>query len=446
MHFSWNTTYLIYVSHTPKIPVETYPDGVLHEPIIFLKDEVNESAATYWLAVSTLGGDPFNGNGTVFEMTFMVQNQPDWDEVPLPPNNYVSIPLQLNEAVSPCEDGEVRLYAKPIPSLYPMFKVLPEVIGGKHVNETFPIDVWLRGTGGSDLNPFWDVSGTEVYLHFNSSLIEALSIAIDPWGWFASFWPSGVNAVAEEFNNTAGTVRVAFNASDESHIPVMGIGPIFTVEFKAIHESSVWPPPSCTVGLKNPPPHQAICGIGAQVFLEGYQHPERDYCPWNNSASRVPLPHFVENATYHARFEEDVSITVLSPIAKNYSREVLWLNVTANVSIEDWWFTINSGNNTDFTANTTIAFVQCYNNLTVYASSLEMTGSFSVEFYALTGDFDEDRDVDIFDIVILADAYGSLLGERAYRPECDLDPPPFGDGDIDIFDIVIPAGNYGKNC
>ncbi|UCD95990.1 MAG: hypothetical protein JSV35_05705 [Candidatus Bathyarchaeota archaeon] len=447
IHFSWNTTYLNYVDHTMKVPVETYPDGVLHEPIILLKDEVDDVAGTYWLTVATLGGDPFNGNGTVFEMTFMVQNQPYWDEVPLPPNNYVSFPLLLDEAITPCEDGEVRLYAKPIPALYPMFKVMPEVIGGKHVNETFPVGVWLTGNGGSDLQAFWDVSGAEVYLHFNSSMIEALNITIDPWGWFASFWTTSINEIAKEINNTAGTVRVAFNASDdELHIPPFGTGPIFTVEFKSLQESSTWPPPSCTIGLKNPPPHPTICGIGAQVFLEGYQHPERDYCPWNNSASRVPLPHFVENATYHSRFESGVIFTIQSPIAKNYSREVLWLNVTANIPIDHWWFTINSGNNTDFIANTTITFVQCYNNLTIYASSLEMVASFSVEFYALNGDFDEDRDVDIFDIVILTGTYGSVVGEPAYRPECDLDPPPFGNGEINIFDVIIPAGNYGKSC
>ena len=446
IHFAWNTTYLDYVNHTVKAPVETYPDGVLHEPLLLLKDEVHDTAGTYWLAVATLGGEPFNGNGTVFEMTFRIQNQPNWDEVPLPPGNYVSFPLHLEETVSPCEDGEVRLYAKPIPPLYPMFKVMPEVIGGKHVNETFPVDVWLRGTGGSDLASFWDVSGTYVYLHFDSSLIEALSVTIDPWGWFASFWPSGITEIAKEINNTAGTVRVAFNTSDESHVPVSGLGPILTVEFKAIHESSGWPPPACTLGLKNPPPYPTICGIAAQVFLEGYQHPDRDYCPWNSSASRVPLPHFVENATYHARFESDISIGIHSPVAKNYSREILWLNVTANVPIEEWWFTINSGDSISFTANTTIAFVKCYNNLTVYATSLGMTAAVSVEFYALTGDFDEDRDVDIFDIVILCGAYGSVLGQPAYRPECDLDPLPFGNGKIDIFDVVIPAGNYGKTC
>ena len=55
------------------------------------------------------------------------------------------------------------------------------------------------------------------------------------------------------------------------------------------------------------------------------------------------------------------------------------------------------------------------------------------------GDVDGDRDVDIFDIVPIASAYGSAQGKPEYDPECDID----GDGDVDIFDVVIAASNYG---
>lgn len=59
----------------------------------------------------------------------------------------------------------------------------------------------------------------------------------------------------------------------------------------------------------------------------------------------------------------------------------------------------------------------------------------------LKGDIDGDGDVDIFDIVVIADAYGSKEGDPEYNPSCDLD----GDGDIDIFDIVIACGHYGES-
>jgi hypothetical protein len=56
------------------------------------------------------------------------------------------------------------------------------------------------------------------------------------------------------------------------------------------------------------------------------------------------------------------------------------------------------------------------------------------------GDIDEDGDVDIIDIVIMAKAYGSEEGAPEYDPRCDLDK----DNKVQLFDLVLAAGNYGK--
>ena len=57
------------------------------------------------------------------------------------------------------------------------------------------------------------------------------------------------------------------------------------------------------------------------------------------------------------------------------------------------------------------------------------------------GDVDGDRDVDIFDIVRMSDAYGIEYPDPQYDRLSDMDL----DGDIDIFDIVAAAGNYGES-
>lgn len=62
----------------------------------------------------------------------------------------------------------------------------------------------------------------------------------------------------------------------------------------------------------------------------------------------------------------------------------------------------------------------------------------SVLFITIHGDVDGDRDVDIYDIVMMSGSYGSNEGEPSYHANCDVD----GDGDIDIFDIVLAASNY----
>jgi len=84
IHFSWNITYLEYVNHTLTATAESFPNpippspyaGILHDPPLQLKDEVNVTAGTYWAAFASLGGPSFNGSGTVFVMTFRVMCQP----------------------------------------------------------------------------------------------------------------------------------------------------------------------------------------------------------------------------------------------------------------------------------------------------------------------------------------------------------------------------------
>ncbi len=62
-------------------------------------------------------------------------------------------------------------------------------------------------------------------------------------------------------------------------------------------------------------------------------------------------------------------------------------------------------------------------------------------FVTLPGDADGDRDVDIFDIVRMAGAYGINMPDSRYDPNSDWE----GDGDVDIFDIVTATTHYGEN-
>ena len=56
------------------------------------------------------------------------------------------------------------------------------------------------------------------------------------------------------------------------------------------------------------------------------------------------------------------------------------------------------------------------------------------------GDVDGDKDIDIFDIVIIASAYGAQSGDPRWNIQADLQP----NGRVDIFDVVVAASNYGK--
>lgn len=63
-------------------------------------------------------------------------------------------------------------------------------------------------------------------------------------------------------------------------------------------------------------------------------------------------------------------------------------------------------------------------------------------FFRITipGDINGDFKVDHKDLLLLAGAYGSPIGEPRYVPEADVD----NDGKVDHKDLLILAGNYGK--
>jgi len=116
LNLSWDPTFLDYVSHSVHVPRDTYPDGVLWNPILWGKDGVNASAGTYGVAYSSRWPAlSFNGSGTVFTMTFRVKYHPVQPE----PDANITLELYLTELAAiggdPIphirENGKVILYA-----------------------------------------------------------------------------------------------------------------------------------------------------------------------------------------------------------------------------------------------------------------------------------------------------------------------------------------------
>ena len=58
----------------------------------------------------------------------------------------------------------------------------------------------------------------------------------------------------------------------------------------------------------------------------------------------------------------------------------------------------------------------------------------------ILGDLNGDGTVDIFDVVLIAIAFGSRPGDSNWNALADLN----SDGIVDIFDVVILAQNFGK--
>jgi hypothetical protein len=116
----FNVLYLEYVSRSVRVPKDDYPDGVLYKPILPIKDEVNTTAGTYWIAIASMWPAPtFNGSGTVFTMTFRVKYHPVQPE----PDANITLELYSTELAAiggnPIphyrQNGKVILYALPAP-------------------------------------------------------------------------------------------------------------------------------------------------------------------------------------------------------------------------------------------------------------------------------------------------------------------------------------------
>jgi len=91
-----------------------------------------------------------------------------------------------------------------------------------------------------------------------------------------------------------------------------------------------------------------------------------------------------------------------------------------------------------------------YVNYTVSAGADIVAGEVNLTDNSITygvtttknlGDFDGDRDTDIFDIVGIATIYGSQSGGAKWNIQADLVPS----GEIDIFDIVVAASEFDNH-
>jgi hypothetical protein len=129
------------------------------------------------------------------------------------------------------------------------------------------------------------------------------------------------------------------------------------------------------------------------------------------------------------------------------------LNVTIFVNgtlVNDTQLVVPAGGGATFTVHWDTAD-QGFGNytLTAFVKSVDGEANTTDNFYqcgkeaciSLPGDVDADHDIDIFDIVKLTCAYGTVEGQLHYESNHDIN----GDGNINIFDIVIAASNYGQS-
>lgn len=388
--FIWDPAILDYTSHIVTAPVEDYPEGVLHNPIIIIVNYVNATAGTFEICESTLGGPAFTGEGIIFKMTFEVSG------VGFSPLGII-------------ETDIANINAQPI---------LHTVTNGTFDNQIpqvqhkLTIDVLGNGTTSP-------LPGSYYYSEGTLAWVDAIP---DP-GYKLDYWmlngsnvgfvnPLGITMEAN-YTLVAVFARIEYTlyisvSEDGTSDPTPGNYTFYegtSVSVTALpytgYSFDYWLLDS-NITYQNP----------LEVTMD-YNHtliafftplpPEISDIEWNGIA---PFPYGQANIT---RINEPVSITVNVTSSIEITKVILSYRVDAG----EWWnttMTYNSTNNLWSTlipgnlANATVEFlVSAYDII----EQISTSGSYSYFIHPLLiGDIDGDGDVDIFDVVMVVSNYG----------------------------------------
>lgn len=386
IQMSWNTSILNYTTHTMKIPVEKYPDGVLHEPALLIKNEVDKTAGTYWLSYSSMyPAEAFNGSGTIFNMTFGVIGI-----------GYCSLDIYSSDLAD--RDGrpiEHKTEDGYFDNTYYDVAIIDVKSSTAYASpgQTINIFVTVKNNGtvrdeAFDVSTYWGqfLIETKPVIKLSAGTVETLNIT-----WYIPLELDGLEMIwanativgkdANPKNNRFedGMLRIAVGVHDVAVIAV-------TFPKDAIGQGQSM---NFSVTIRNEGTFPETVNI--TVYLDGVII----------GAYATPIPP-----------ETDDRIDLIPRIPFEPDID-LYVNCTITAKATP------VPGETDTTDNTFI------------------NGKITI---TIPGDVDADKDVDLYDVVKICSIYGSKIGGPGWNPNYDIN----GDEKIDIYDVVIACVHYGE--
>lgn len=261
---NWTTDYIHCIGHVTTIPAESYPPpnppssygGILHTPVIPVKDVVNESKGipgaapmtmAWFAAASMLPAPSFNGNGTIAVFTFEVIDQPY-----LPQNATFRISCTSTTLADsqgqpiPHETVilEIPLYGRPSPNVKVTYaQAYPKVVcygGTLHVdvnitNEAgYPVatnvTVYANGTDVATL-PVTIEAYNITAVTINASVTVAGGFDLASYSILVYAWPVPGEATVEDntFNCGVVTVRLIGDVDGDMDVDILDVVQITSI-------------------------------------------------------------------------------------------------------------------------------------------------------------------------------------------------------------------------
>jgi hypothetical protein len=378
----WDPSILNYTTHVAKVPVETYPDGVLHAQVLGAKNDVNLTVGTYWIAFATIAGPSFNGTGIVFEMTFTVL---DYGACILDVYNSDLSDSAAQPIEHIIEDGQFSnlFYDVAVLGVTPSAMVVSigdalsvtvvVLNNGTTRNETFDVTLYCNATS----------IATQTVSNLAAGAEDTLTFHWDTVGTLPGSYVLSANATTVPDENIISNNRLVDGA--------------VLLILEAIHD----------VALVALTPFKNLVFPGTCFYVNVT----------------------VEN---QGNVPENVTVTVYADNLA-VAETLTALNGNTSTVLEFSWNAVAPVEYEYYPLNATAEF------LDGEIDTADNTLLLNDVRAAHMGDFDVDGDVDIFDMVRIALAYASEAGSPAYDADLDLDCS----GGIDIFDVVLATSSYG---
>jgi len=309
----------------------------------------------------------------------------------------------------------------------------PPTIEGKVIGEAVTVNIKVSNVT--------DLYGWQAGMTFNPEVLECTGFYEGEFlkragvkTWFAK--PSYV----PDFDNTKGIAYVHFCTLLGAPRGVNGSGQLAYITFNVIGTG---------ISDLHPTDVNLAGAVGHDVWLIPIEVIDVFTVSWGGIDYSVKI---ISNLTgidnppdppasglfYHAFSPEEKTVTfdVLTPY-DNFYEVTIPKGVLSCGNLSDWTVKVDGSPvpfvPTESPTETSLCFT--YHNS---SHKVEITGTTLV----LEGDINDDRTVDIFDVVISAAAFGTGLGDENWDPRADL-RPEFGL--IDIFDFMIVAVQFGAN-